>query len=94
MAKTYTISQKMSGTGTIHDIASDQFDRDIVFGKDGKYAVVIAAYYGGKGYTSHKTAKAAIAKSRSESKANYSHTIIDIDGNEYCINGDSLERIN
>ena len=90
--KTYTITQKMSGTGSIHDVASDQFDRDIKFGKDATYAVVRAAYYGGKGYTTHKTAESAIAQSRKESKANYSHTIIDVDGNEYSINGDTLER--
>lgn len=27
----YTIQQKKSGTGSIHDLASDMFDRDIVF---------------------------------------------------------------
>jgi len=29
--KTYIIKKKMSGTGTIHDLASDLFDREIRF---------------------------------------------------------------
>jgi hypothetical protein len=79
--KTYTINQKMSNSGTIHDIASDQFDRDINFPEGCKYAVVLASYYGGKGYTTHKTELAACNQSNKVS--DYSHTIIDIDGNEY-----------
>ena len=55
-----TIPQKMSNSGSIHDIASDQFDRRIVFGKGCKYAVILASYYGGKGYTTHKTEAAAV----------------------------------
>lgn len=90
--KTYTINQKMSGTGSIHDIASDQFDRDIIFRGAAKYAIVIAAYYGGKGYTTHTTDAAVIAADRKV--ADYSRTIIDSDGNEYAIHGDALERIN
>lgn len=72
---TYTIPQKMSNTGSIHDLASDMFDRDIVFAPGCKYAVVCAAYYGGKGYTTHRTLAAAIAASRRIS--DYSHQIID-----------------
>jgi len=80
--KTYTIEQKMSGTGSIHDIASDNFDRDINFPKGSKYAVVLAAYYGGKGYTTHKTETAAIEQSNRV--WNYSHSVIDTLGNEYA----------
>ena len=78
---TYTIPQKMSGTGTIHDIASDQFDRPIVFGFGCKYAVVLSSYYGGKGYTTHRTPEAAIAASRKA--RDYSHEIIDTTGARY-----------
>ena len=81
--KVYTIEQKMSGTGTIHDIASDLFDRGIRFSTGCKYAVVLAAYYGGKGYTTHKTANAAARKSYALSMADYSHKIIDDEGNTY-----------
>lgn len=81
MTTTYTIPQKMSGTGSIHDIASDMFDRDIVFPAGCKYAVVLASYYGGKGYTTHKTEEAAIAASRRN--RGYSHRIIDAEGYEY-----------
>lgn len=86
--KTFTISRKMSGTGTIHDIASDLFDRDINFRKDCKYAVVLAAFYGGKGYTTHRTAQATIAQANRMSE--YSYKIIDIDGWTYDICGDQL----
>jgi len=85
---TYTIPQKMSGTGSIHDIASDLFDREIVFAPSCKFAVVLSAYYGGKGYTTHKTEAAAIAASRKNS--DYSHKIIDAEGREYLVVGDKL----
>ena len=81
MTMTYTIEQKMSGTGSIHDLASDQFDRVIVFAPGCKYAVVLAAYYGGKGYTTHSTAEAAIRESRRQSE--FSHEIIDTTGSLY-----------
>lgn len=81
MSTTYTIEQKMSGTGSIHDLASDMFDRDIVFPAGCKFAVVIAAYYGGRGYTTHKTEQAAIKAARKVK--DYSHRIIDTDGAEY-----------
>ena len=80
---TYTIPQKSSNSGSIHDIASDMFDRDIVFAPGCKFAVVLASYYGGKGYTTHKTEEAAIASSKKQS--DYSHAIIDADGNEYLV---------
>ena len=40
--KTYTIPQKMSGTGTIHDIASQHYDREIRFRKGCEYAISFA----------------------------------------------------
>jgi len=85
---TYTIPQKMSNTGSIHDLASDLFDRDIVFGAGCKYAVVLAAYYRGKGYTTHKTEAATIAASKRN--ADYSHEIIDATGCRWLVNGDIL----
>jgi hypothetical protein len=81
MVKTYIIKQKQPNTGTIYDIASDKFDREIVFPPRHKYAVVLAAYYGPTAYTVHKTARAAAIASE-DAKA-YSHKIIDTDGNEY-----------
>jgi len=86
----YTINQKTSGTGSIHDLASDLMDRDIKFPAGSKYAVVLAAYYGGKGYTTHRTACATIRQANS---SNYSHSIIDADGNGYGVNYDRLEKI-
>jgi len=85
---TYTIPQKQSNSGSIHDIASDMFDRDIVFAPGCNFAIVLASYYGGKGYTTHKTMAAAIAASRRNKE--FSHRIIDTEGNEYFIYGTSL----
>ena len=79
----HTIPAKMSNTGSIHDIASDMGDREIKFGAGCKFAVVRSSYYGGKGYTTHKTAEAAAAASRAQ--GDYSHQIIDSEGHEYIV---------
>ena len=84
----------MSNTGSIHDIASDMYDREIEFGDSERYAVVLAAYYvsnGGTGYTTHKTAEAAARASRAV--ADYSHCIIDSNGNTYVAYGDALSLV-
>lgn len=73
----------MSGTGSIHDIRSDKYDREIRFPGRSIYACVLAAYYAGKGYTTHATAQAVIAESKRNAK--YSHGIIDSDGMSYDI---------
>lgn len=87
---TYTIPQKMSNSGSIHDIASDLFDRDIRFAPGCKFAVVLASYYGGKGYTTHRTEEAAIKASLLNKE--YSHQIIDTTGAEHVVNGGTLVK--
>jgi len=54
------------------------------------YAVVCSSYYGGKGYTTHKTEESAIAASRK--LGDYSHQIIDSDGRVYLNDGERLIR--
>ena len=88
---TYTIEQKMSNSGTIHDIASDLFDREIHFPAGCEYAVVLASYYGGRGYTTHKTEQATIRAARAN--RDYSLTIIDRSGNEYVADYDRLVKL-
>lgn len=83
----------MINTGSIHDIA-DTSDRVIKFADGCKYAVVLASYYGGKGYTTHKTADAAIAKSKILGSNGRSYKIIDTDGNIYGVYGSYLVAIN
>ena len=75
----------------IHNISSDLEDREIKFANDCQFAVVLASYYGGKGYTTHRTEEAAITASRRNS--NYSHKIIDTKGSEYCFNGVELVKV-
>lgn len=87
--KKYTIKQKMSGTGSIHDIASDLYDRVIEFRGRAQYAVVPAAYYGMR-HTTHATAQAAIRQSKKI--GDYSHSIIDAYGHEMIIYNDELFR--
>ncbi len=85
--ETYTIEQKMSNSGSIHDAASDLYDRDIRFRKGCKYAVVLAAFYGDI-YRTYQTADALI---RDKSfRRDYSYTIIDAKGQKYDINCDEL----
>ena len=86
--ETLIIEQKSSNSGSIHDIASDCFDREIKFPKGAKFAVVMASYYGGKGYTTHKTAGAAIDKNHALSE--YSKQIIDASGNFHDVCGGEL----
>ena len=88
--KILTIKQKMGGTGSIHDLASALEDREIKFPEGSKFAVVTASFYGGKGYTTHRTEGAAIRESKRMSE--YSHEILDVHGDAWRINGDVLER--
>lgn len=86
-AKTIIIQAKMSGTGSIHDIASDLCDRGITFDRGNHYAVVLAAYYG-RGVAGaesyHRTLAAAVKSFPSE----YAGVIIDDDGNWYSPDGE------
>lgn len=80
------LRQKQSNSGTIHDIESDTHEREI-FGR-GRYAVVLASYYGGKGYTTHLSEAGAIRQSRRW--GSHSHEIIDENGDTYWVCGDEL----
>jgi len=82
MRTTYTIPKKMSGTGNIHDIASDQRDIDIIFDSDEKYAIVYAAYYN-RPYSTYASGEDAAAAAAEEENKNYSYVIIDREGNKY-----------
>ena len=73
------IPQRMSGTGSIYDVASDMYSREIIFAPGCKYAVILSSYYGGKGYSTHKSPAAVIAASRKV--RDYSHIIVDVEGN-------------
>lgn len=84
--KKVIIPQKMSGTGTIHDLASQHCDRIIEFPRGAKYAIVLAAYYGGRGYTTHKTEEAAIAADKRNRE--FSRQIIGVDGCTYRVDID------
>lgn len=80
--KTVIIPQKMSNTGSIHDIASENGDREIKFPKGAQYAIVFASYYGGRDYTTHRTAATAI---KAYKAAKYSCTIVGVDGWDYRV---------
>lgn len=66
----------------IHSIANQHCGREIKFAPGCKYAVVLASYYGGKGYTTHKTEISALKMSRKLKDKDFSHKIIDINGTE------------
>lgn len=91
MSTTHIIPSKSSGEGSIHDIASEHGDRAIRFAPGCKFAVVRASYYGGLGYTTHRTEAAAAHASHAQRA--YSHAIIDTAGVEYVAHyGDTLVR--
>ncbi len=76
------IPQKMSNSGSIHDIASDQYDRIVYFRSPTKYVVILAAYYGDI-HTTHSTEALAIQAAKRH--GDYSLSIIDYDGVFYDI---------
>lgn len=88
--KKVIIPQKMSGTGTIHDIASQHGDREIKFPKGTEYAVVLADYYGNNLYTTHRSENATIQQSKREQE--FSHQIIGVDGWVYEVGIGGLAR--
>ena len=77
----YTIEQKMSGTGSMLDLASNVTDRDIRFKQGTLFATVLPAHYGWAAYTTHKTLAAANAKAEKLGLGGYSGiTVIDHSG--------------
>lgn len=82
--KKVIIPQKQSNSGSIHDIASDMYDREIKFPKGHLYAVVLASYYNGKKtYSTHTTEEATIQADRRHK--NFSRQIIGVDGWPYQV---------
>jgi hypothetical protein len=81
--KKVIIPQKMSGTGSIHDLASDLGPREIKFPQGAKFAVVLATYYGGRGYSTHTTESATIQADRRNRE--FSRQIIGVDGWTYDV---------
>lgn len=74
--KTITIEKKMSGTGSIYDIASDL--EDIEISMDGfEYAIVTPSYYNARP-TRHRSLDAAVAKYRRMSDLH--PTVLDANG--------------
>lgn len=84
MAHTYTIKRKISGTGSIMDLASDQFDIDIEFDGDEIYAVIAPSHYG-LPYTCHSTDDSVIRAHYDLVEEGYQNVVI-IDRN-----GDVME---
>ena len=72
-----TIPQKMSNTGSIHDLASDMYDRVIDMGDKYQFAVVCPAYYNIKS-TRHSTFELALSQGRRMS--GYNPSILDCRG--------------
>ena len=81
--KKVIIPQKQSNTGSIHDIASQHYDREIKFPKGTRFAVVLASYYGGKGYTTHASESATIQADKRQGE--FSRQIIGVDGWVYDV---------
>lgn len=89
--KTVIIKKKMSNTGTIYDLESDQYDREIKFRKGTKYAVVFPAYFGHNLYKIFESEEAAIKHATREQRDGYYPSIIDDEGNTYSIEDNYYE---
>lgn len=87
---TLTIPKKMSGTGTIHDMASDNFDRHIEFDQDEHFAVLTPAFFG----TSYSCYNGGIdfEEMKIEYNSHESNRIIDRHGNMYVLEDGVLIR--
>ena len=79
--KMVVISQKGTGTGTIHDIQSEHYDRIVFFEDDHAYAIVLADHYNDDDDRTYKTAQDVI--DASSELSSYSHMILDDRGNTY-----------
>lgn len=64
-------------------MAAPHFDRVIKFPKGSKYAVILACYYGGKGYTTHRTMITAIAQAAKLDRVGHHYAIYGASGREY-----------
>lgn len=76
------LARKMSGTGTIHDLESDQYDITITMGQRYRYAVGGPAYYKFD-WTRHMTEEAALKRYATLKRQGYEGIVIlDADGNK------------
>lgn len=90
--KNIIIESKQSNTGSIHDLASDTMDRVIKIPASAGYIIILAAYYGGKGYSTHSTAEAAGKKVKNLIKNNYSFRVFDAEGSYLDWDGCDFRR--
>ncbi len=68
--------------GSIHSLSGDG-DRGIRFPKGSQFAVVLASYYGGRGYTTHRGKGQAVRQYNKTRE--YSRELIDRHGNAYDV---------
>ena len=90
--KNIIIASKQSNTGSIHDLASDTIDRVIKIPASAGYIIILAAYYGGKGYSTHSTADAAVKKVKNLIKNNYSFRVFDAKGSHLHWDGTHFRK--
>lgn len=79
------ITRKMSGTGSIYDLESDQFDRCILLSSRTEFVVVLPAYYGGRGFSRHNTLHAAIKRYRKEQRDGYNPVLLSRDAKKMLV---------
>lgn len=90
--KTYTIQQKQSNSGSIHDLASATKNREIRVPSAATHILILAAYYGGKGYTTHNSPEAAAAKYKQLRRENYSVQAFSAKGEHLDFDGEDFRR--
>lgn len=82
---TVIIERRESGRGSIYDVASEFADRIIPMRAGERFAVVLAAYYGGKGHRNFRSASTAARYSLDLTQAGIAHEILDRSGRPYQV---------
>ncbi|HUI87841.1 MAG TPA: hypothetical protein VLX61_03860 [Anaerolineales bacterium] len=93
LSRTFIIPQKLPGSRSYYDLASDQMPREITFDHDAQFAIVLAACYGHGENLYFLANDEEEAAEISKDNSDYSHAILDADGNHYEIDGDRLRKI-
>jgi hypothetical protein len=70
------ITRKMSGTGSVHDLASDQYDRVVLLNKRTQNIVILPAFYNAAP-TLHNTFNGALREVKKLVRQGYAPTVID-----------------
>lgn len=83
---------KNPAASAMYSIASRHYDREILFAKDRRYAIVLGAQHGANVYTTHKDQAGVIRRVLEMRSACPVYSIYDREGREYYVAGDQPQQ--